>query len=128
MGRKAQRNDYTILIVDDDLELIQVEGKVLGNIGYDVVTVTTGAKALEVIVNRHIDIVILDLKLPDMDGEVVLRKMKQLRPGTKIIIMTGFGDVESYLHTLQKGVIDYLIKPVSPKGLAKVIEKSLSLS
>lgn len=110
-----ETHGHTILIVDDDRELSMVLEHTLTNKGFNVITAGNGGDALEHLRNWAIDLVVLDLMLPDMEGEVVLRKMKQLRPRAKVIIMTGHEDVESYVHTAQMGAADYLIKPVSPK-------------
>lgn len=121
-------NSHTILVVDDNIELSHILEYALTDNGFNVITAGNGADALEYLMNWAIDLVILDLKLPDMEGEVVLRKIKQLRPRTKVIIMTGYGDVESYVHTAQTGATDYLIKPASLKELLCVIEKSFQLT
>lgn len=121
----ASEKNFTILLVDDNKDLLLVQGEVLSDEGYNVVTAETGRDALELLECRPVDLVILDLKLPDTDGEVLMEKMKRMRPMVKIIIMTGNDDIDTYIQTLQKGAIDYLIKPFSPKGLVTVLKKVL---
>lgn len=124
-----QSNLNTILIVEDDSDLSLILQYALSKEGFNVFTAVNGTEALNLLEDWAIDLVVLDLNLaPDMDGKTVLRKMKQIRPRTKVIIMTGREDVESYIQTTQSGAIDYLIKPVSPKKLLCAIEKSLQLT
>lgn len=121
-----EHNNHTILIVDDNRELSFLHQEVLADKGYNVLTAATGAEALALIESRSIDLVILDLHLPDINGETLFGKVKRIKPDIKVIIMTGYEDVESYVKTSQLGAIDYLIKPVSPKGLINVLKKALS--
>lgn len=120
-------DSHTILIVDDDKELSLILEYALTDRGFTVITADNGAEALEYLRNRAIDVVVLDLGLPDMEGKTLLRKMKREKPKVKVIIMTGYDDVESYIDTTQHGAFDYLIKPLSPKELMIVIEKALQI-
>lgn len=115
----------TILIVDDDLDLTRVTEYPLAQHGFHVLTALNGATALDYLKNQAIEVVLLDLGLPDMNGRTLLRKIKQEWPSIKVIIITGHEDVESYIDTIQHGAFDYLIKPVLPRELIKVIEKVL---
>ena len=125
MNTTQPHKKHTILLVDDNRDLLLVQGAILAEEGYNVITGATGAEAMELLEGSHVDLVILDLKLPDIDGEALMGKMKRIRPGAKFIIMTGCDDISKYIETLQNGAIDYLIKPFSPKGLVKVLKKVL---
>jgi len=126
MNIAGEQKKFTILLVEDDIDLSLIEKTILMEEGYNVVTAATGADALGLLEVYKIDLVVLDLNLPDINGEALLGKMKKIKPKIKVIIMTGQEDIDSYIHTLQLGAIDYLIKPVSPNGLTGVLKKILT--
>lgn len=121
----GQQNRFTILLVEDDIDLSLIEKTILMEEGYNVITAATGLKALGLLDDHKIDLVVLDINLPDINGKALLEKMKRIKPNIKVIIMSGQEDIDSYKHTLQLGAIDYLIKPVSPDGLTGVLKKVL---
>lgn len=116
----------TILLIEDDISLSIIETHILLQSGYHVLTASSGKEAFGLIEDWAIDLVILDINLPDMDGKTVLRRLKQIRPDIKVIITTGYEDADSYVQTIQDGVAEYLVKPVSPKRLIASVEKVLS--
>jgi len=126
MNIAGEQKKFTILLVEDDIDLSLIEKTILMEEGYNVVTAATGADALGLLEVYKTDLVVLDLNLPDINGEALLGKMKKIKPKIKVIIMTGQEDIDSYIHTLQLGAIDYLIKPVSPNGLTGVLKKILT--
>lgn len=119
------KNRFTILLIEDDAKLSLIEEQILTDEGYNVVKAATGEQGLEIITAQQIDLVILDLMLPDTSGQALLTKMRRLRPEVKVIIMTGHEDVDSYIETIQRGAIDYMIKPVAPAALLTVLKKVL---
>jgi DNA-binding NtrC family response regulator len=112
-------------MVDDDKNLLFIQGEILAEEGYDVLTAATGSEALMSLERQHVDLVILDLNLPDIGGDALLQKIKRLHPNVKVIIMTGHEDIDSYVETMRKGATDYLIKPLPPKSLINVLKKVL---
>lgn len=119
------KNKFTILLIEDDAKLSMIEEHILTDEGYDVIKAATGEKGMDVITAQPVDLVILDLKLPDTTGQTLLPKIKRLRPEIKVVIMTGHEDVASYVETIQRGAIDYMIKPVAPAALITVLKKVL---
>src|SRR3989304_7007395 len=105
MNIAGEQKKFTILLVEDDIDLSLIEKTILMEEGYNVVTAATGADALGLLEVYKIDLVVLDLNLPDINGEALLGKMKKIKPKIKVIIITGQEDIDSYIHTLQLGAI-----------------------
>jgi len=100
-----------IMLVDDEERFLSTTQKLLTRKGIDVVTATSGAQALEILQSKHIHVVILDVKMPGMDGNETLKEIKRLFPLVEVIMLTGHATVESAIDGLQSGATDYLMKP-----------------
>jgi DNA-binding response OmpR family regulator len=115
----------TILLVDDDTSILRSFSRILQKCGYEIETATTGKEALEKAKSQHFDVVLLDLRLPDMQGtEVLAKSRKQLQQTVKIMI-TGFPSLESGVKALEEGVDGYLVKPVQAQELLTLINDKL---
>lgn len=101
-----------ILIVDDDRLFLEQCLDMLMDIKAELYIASSGKEALEMLSERHIDLMILDLILSDMNGEIVMEKARNRYPDMDVIIVTGFATVESVVKFLRKGVFDYLKKPI----------------
>ena len=110
-----------MMLVDDEERFLSTTKKLLAKKGYDVVTATSGAEALEKIRGQNIHVVILDVKMPGMDGNVTLREIKRQFPLTEVIMLTGHATMESAIDGLKSGAIDYLMKPAD---IDEVIQKA----
>ena len=115
-----------ILIVDDEpgvreslTELLKVEG-------YQAEAVDSGAGALEILNEDYFDLVLLDLRMPGIDGAEVMAEIRKYHPGTSIIIITGYGTLESAIEAIRSGAQDYLLKPYSAEDILFSITKALS--
>ena len=114
-----------LLLVDDEEQFLTTTKKLLDKRGIDTVTCTNGFDALDILAQRRIDVVILDVKMPGLDGVEVLRKMKQRYPLIEVIMLTGHASVESAVQGLKLGAYDYLMKPATvDEILTKVKEAS----
>lgn len=111
-----------ILLVDDEEDFVEMLSLRLMAQGMDVTGVHSGPACLEALDESAFDVVILDLKMPGMDGLEVLRRIKQAHPGVEVIIMTGHGAVESATEGRELGAFDYLIKPADFDELLEKIE------
>lgn len=100
-----------MMLVDDEVRFLSTTKKLLAKKGYDVVTASSGAEALEKIRSQNIHVVILDVKMPGMDGIETLEKIKKSFPLTEIVMLTGHGTIESAIEGMKKGAYDYLLKP-----------------
>ncbi len=115
----------TILVVDDDKSILRTFTRILQKSGYEIETAETGKEATEKTENRQFDLVLVDIRLPDMDGTDLLAKLKnQLRQTVKIMI-TGFPSLETGVKALDEGADAYLVKPVKPQELLVLIEEKL---
>ena len=101
-----------MMLVDDEERFLSTTQKLLTKKGYEVVTASSGAEALEKIGTQTIHVVILDVKMPGMDGNAVLREIKRLYPLTEVIMLTGHATMESAIDGLKSGAFDYLMKPI----------------
>jgi len=113
------------MVVDDDLG-IQESFRVLLEDRYTVVGTQDGPTALTLMHACTIDLVLLDLRLPGMDGIEVLTRMKAMKPQMKVVIVTAVMDVRTAVETMKLGALDYLTKPFSEEELLSVCERALS--
>ena len=117
-----------ILIIDDEEHLCWALGKGLRQEGYQVVTATRGKEGLEIIRNETPSLVILDLKMPEMDGLEVLVKAKDIIPQLPIIMLTAHGTINTAIEALKLGAVDYLTKPIDLDALKIIVEQALKIS
>jgi two-component system, NtrC family, response regulator HydG len=111
-----------ILIVDDEEEAIDVLSDFLSDLGYSVKTALNGEEALEVLINKKVDIVLLDLRMPRIDGEGILKIIRDLNPATAVIVMTGYSDGGRTKEKIMKyNVKHYLEKPLDLTVIEKLV-------
>jgi PAS domain S-box-containing protein len=115
-----------VLIVDDDENFTNVTATFLESKGYQVQTVNTGAEALEMVSSENLQIVLLDLVLPDAEGIDVLKKIRHADRNIAIITVTGYGDEHRAVNVMKAGSCDYLTKPFRLNDLVYSIEKASS--
>jgi len=114
-----------ILIVDDEPIVRESIRDWLKDAGYQVETAETGEEALEMIGKQDFSIMILDVRLPGKTGIKVLGEVKALKPQIKSIVITAYPTVELADEAMKLGAIDYLIKPVAPDDLERLIQETL---
>ena len=117
-----------ILLVDDDKSIRVTSGQALESSGFEVVAAVDGEHALEKFRSDVFDLVLLDMKMPGMDGMEVLRHVKAERPTQPVIMVTGFGSIETAVEALKLGAVDYIQKPFGPDELRGIIDRVLSRS
>lgn len=110
-----------MMLVDDEERFLSTTKKLISKQGYDVITATSGAEALEKLKRTDIYVVILDIKMPGMDGITTLKEIKRLFPLVEVIMLTGHATVESAVDGLKSGATDYLMKPAD---ISELIQKS----
>ncbi|KPA18141.1 response regulator receiver protein [Candidatus Magnetomorum sp. HK-1] len=113
-----------IMLVDDEKRFLETTAKLLNKKGMDVITAESGVKALEVLILNDIHIVILDVKMPGMDGIETLKKIKANFPLVEVIMLTGHGTMDSAIDGLKAGASDYLIKPAEIDELIRCVKKA----
>lgn len=128
MPKKKVKKHSTakILVVDDDESTRKTLSLILGQNGYEITTVGTGHEAIEAAQNACFDMVLLDLRLPDMAGTDALQTLKELHPKTPIIMVTGYATPDSALLAMDRGAAGYVTKPIDIEGLTKRLESTLN--
>ena len=111
-----------ILLVDDEVAFTSSMAKLLRVRGYQVTTAGSGKQAIHLLEGENFDVVILDLKMPGMDGMETLNEIKKLKLHTETLILTGHGSIDSALEAFNLGAYDYLTKPCTLKDLLNKIE------
>lgn len=105
------------MLVDDEERFLQTTQKILSKHGYDVITATGGIECLQKLEQELVHVVILDVKMPDMDGVETLKRIKQRFPMVEVIMLTGHATAESAVEGMKSGAIDYLVKPADIDAL-----------
>ena len=101
-----------ILVVDDEVIFANNISKLISKRGYEVETVYNGESALEVLKENDFDVIILDLKMPGLDGLATLKQIKEKKSDVEVIILTGHGSMDSGIDGIQMGAFDFIMKPV----------------
>ena len=112
----------SVLIVDDEEDFVEMLSLRLEATGFDVRGVNSAPDGLAALAEQEADVVVLDLKMPGMDGLETLEKIKAAHPAVAVIIMTGHGAMESATRGKELGAFDYLIKPAEFEELVEKLE------
>jgi DNA-binding NtrC family response regulator len=116
-----------ILVVDDEVAIQRALTKFLLTQGYEVDGANDGAEAIEMAKDKIYDLVISDLKMPNMSGIELIQQVKKISPDTTFIIMTAFGTIDSAVAAIKTGAFHYVTKPFELDDIAMLIEKALKL-
>ena len=116
----------SILIIDDDRGILGGFKLLLERKGYLIDTAETGSEAIEKVRSRYFNLALIDLRLPDIDGTVLLSEFRELNPEMKKIIITGYSTRENAIESLNQGANAYLEKPVTPGKLLEIVAKKLA--
>jgi DNA-binding NtrC family response regulator len=114
-----------ILVMEDETSLAKGLRMILEKEGYHVDTASTGHSAMDALRKKGFDLLVADLRLPDMDGMDVIREVRDKRPDTKTIVITGYPSVSSAVDAMRLGVADYLPKPFWDEDFKQAVEKAL---
>lgn len=114
-----------MLIVEDDPEVRQVLSELFGENGYQGLVAGDGEEGLEVFRSRRPPLVVTDLKMPKLDGVELVRRVKALDPDAAVVVLTGYGEVETAIETLKMGAADYITKPLNLDELLIAAERAL---
>jgi DNA-binding NtrC family response regulator len=115
----------SVLIVDDERVLRESMASLLEDEGYEALQAENGRVAHEILLDRAIDVVLSDIRMPEMDGMDLLSHLRQLAPQTPVIMMTAYGTVENAVSAIQTGAWDYLLKPVQFDDLLLKIKRAI---
>lgn len=116
---------FNILIIDDEKNIREGLGAALEMDGYTVFLAADGKQGLEILERGDIDLVITDLKMPEVSGEEILAKVTGETPGIPVIVLTGHGTIDSAVDAMRKGAYDFLTKPVNLDRLSLLVKRAL---
>lgn len=117
-------NDYKLMLVDDEERFLATTKKLLEKKGFNVVTAASGQEALNQLAEKKIHAVVLDVKMPGMDGIETLNKIKTRFPMVEVIMLTGHATVDTAVEGLKSGAIDYLMKPADIDHLIEKVKEA----
>ncbi len=125
----GQMNEYKILVIDDEVTLAEFIKKILIELNDDeknllVETANTGNDGIEIAKNFSPDVVLLDIKLPDISGIKILSLLKQFDPDVQVIIMTGFASLDTAVTAVREGAYDYINKPFDSSDQLKTLVRN----
>ena len=113
-----------VLVVDDELDIREASERILSRIGFQLSTAARGDEALQIFEQARPDIVLLDLKMPGLDGMEVLQRLRELDPSILVIIITGYATVETAIEAMKQGAYDFIPKPFEPDQLRIVVNRA----
>jgi PAS domain S-box-containing protein len=117
-------SEIRILAVDDERDIRDASERILSRMGFPCVTAKRGEEALQVFKEAHPAIVLLDLKMPGMDGMEVLKRLRELDPAILVIVITGYATVETAIEAMKQGAYDFISKPFEPDQLRIVVNRA----
>jgi len=117
-------DNMQLLLVDDEERFLETTKRLLEKRGVEALTTTNGLDALTILDTQRVDVVILDVKMPGVDGVEVLRNIKQEQPLVEVIMLTGHASVESAVEGLKLGAFDYLMKPCDISALLEKVNQA----
>ena len=116
-------NAFNILIVDDEEAMRESLSAWLMREGYRIKMAGSGRQALDCLEKNPCELVLVDMRMPGMDGLELLEEIKTAHPGTMVVMITAYGSIESAIKAMKQGASDYLLKPFDPEQLILLIEK-----
>ena len=117
---------FNLLVADDERNIRVGLGKSLELDGYNVLLAADGKEAMEIVESEEVDLIIADLKMPNLSGEQLLRRMTASYPTVPVIILTGHGSIEAAVGAMRNGAYDFLTKPVNLDRLSLLVKRALS--
>ena len=125
-SKKAQaQSRATILVADDDFFVIDLLKEFLSGSGYDIVTAGSGEEALLKMGSTGVDMALIDLKMPGMDGLETIERMTATDPDMVTILMTGYPTLDSSVKAIRLGASDYILKPFKLEEVSTAIDRAI---
>lgn len=122
------KDEKRILLVDDEENARVALSKLLAREGYIIDMVANGFEALNHLREHDVNLIVTDINMPEMDGISFLRELKKSFPGSNVIMITAYGEVESYIEAINLGAFEYINKPVRIEELKTIMGKIFSSS
>ena len=105
--------NFKVLFIDDDQQILSIVEQFIQRWGFDITTVSSGEQAIEVLGNDYYNVVFSDLIMPDIGGLEILKQVKTLSPESEVVIVSGYGTIESAIEAMKLGSYDFLQKPIN---------------
>jgi DNA-binding NtrC family response regulator len=118
--------NFNVLVVDDEKNIREGLGKAIELDGHNVLLAPDGKRALDIVNNTDIDLIVADLKMPGVSGQELLKQVTSAYPTIPVIILTGHGTIETAVEAMRDGAFDFLTKPVNLDRLSLLIKRALS--
>ena len=115
----------TILLADDDKEFRKAMKRVFEKAGYIITAAADGREALDALSDSEFDLIISDLRMPNLDGVELMGELRRLELETPIIFLTAFGEVESYMDLMNLGAFEYVNKPVKSNVILSIAQRAI---
>jgi len=113
-----------VLLVDDEEEFVETLAERMRTRGMKVSTTNSGADALQLVDDESFDVVVLDLKMPGIDGIEALKRIKRRRPDIQVVLLTGHATIEKGVEAIKEGALEFLEKPIDLSSLTEAIHKA----
>jgi DNA-binding NtrC family response regulator len=113
-----------VLLVDDEERFRKTTARLLKGNGLEVLTAASGKEAIHEVTTNAYDVIILDVRMPEMSGIEALKEIKKIKPGVEVIMLTGHASVDTAFEILKLGACDYLFKPCSVEELMDKIDRA----
>lgn len=123
----TRQDAANILVMEDETTVAKGLEMVLSEAGYQVALAATGHAALDTMFEKQFDLLVADLRLPDMDGLDVIQRVKNKWPDTEVVVITGYSSVNSVVRSMKMGAYDYLAKPFSEDQIKESIRCALGM-
>jgi len=114
-----------ILVIDDEEDMLENYARILSRMGYECLTQKNGSIAIDMIDSYGPDVILSDLRMPDMEGLDILDRLKKIHPDIPFIIVTAYGDIPTAVESVKRGAFDFITKPFSSEQLKITLERAL---
>ena len=114
-----------LLVVDDEPQMLIAVNETIRRLGYGVTTAGSGMEALRRLKEKYYGLVITDMRMPEVSGLDLLRRIKNLAPQTPVVLLTAYGTVQNAVDAMREGAFDYLLKPFDAEALENVVRRAL---
>jgi DNA-binding NtrC family response regulator len=126
--RRTVMQKGKVLVIDDEDIVLKSVNKILSEENYEVDVSSSGRQGIDRAIERSYDVVLSDIRMPDIGGMRVLRDIKRAKPSLAVIMITGYASVQSAVQAMKLGAADYLEKPFTPDQLLKAVASALDVA
>ncbi|MFC1671591.1 response regulator [Planctomycetota bacterium] len=125
---RALPHEQTVVVIDDEESMREGCRQTLEAVGYRTGTAADGIRGLKLVEEMRPDVVLIDLRMPDVDGMEVLKRTQEIDQGIVCVVITGYGTVSSAVEAMRLGARDYLEKPLVPEEITAVVDRAMPVT